>query len=118
MLNGLKHKSLYVKTRVVAIGMCYNPALVRDEPVGSPASVKRVYYLTLKTHFQSVRSNKTADWYVTPIYRKYIALRTMGKRYEIVTTCMKMCFLYNHFWYLLRSAGLRDLEMHRRMVSE
>ena len=25
------------------MGMCYNPALVRDWPLGSPAFVKRVY---------------------------------------------------------------------------
>ena len=32
-----------VQKRVVAMGMCYNPALVRDKPLGSPASVKRVF---------------------------------------------------------------------------
>ena len=25
------------------MGMCYNPALVRDKPLGAPASVKLVY---------------------------------------------------------------------------
>ena len=25
--------------------MCYNPALVRDKPLGAPASVKLVYYM-------------------------------------------------------------------------
>ena len=41
---GLKHISFYVQKRVVAMGMCYNPVLVRDKPLGSPTSVKRVYY--------------------------------------------------------------------------
>ena len=27
------------------MGMCYNPVLVRDKPLGSPASVKRIYWL-------------------------------------------------------------------------
>ena len=43
MDNGLKHILLYVQKHVEAMGMCYNPALVRDKPLGSPASVKREF---------------------------------------------------------------------------
>ena len=38
MDHELKHISFYVKKRVVSMGMCYNPALVHDKPLGSPAS--------------------------------------------------------------------------------
>ena len=44
MDHGLKHVSFYVQKHVIAMGMCYNPALVGDKPLGSPASVKRVYW--------------------------------------------------------------------------
>ena len=30
---------------VVALGMCHNPPLIRDKPLGVPASVKLVYWL-------------------------------------------------------------------------
>ena len=43
-LHELKHISFYVQKRVVAMGMCYNPALVRDKPLGLTASVKWVYW--------------------------------------------------------------------------
>ena len=43
MDHGLKHISFYVQKRVVAMGMCCNPVLVRDKPLGAPASVKWVY---------------------------------------------------------------------------
>ena len=46
MDHGLKYISFYVKKREVAMGMCYNPALVRDKPLGSPVSVKRVYWIS------------------------------------------------------------------------
>ena len=42
MDHGLKHVSFYLQKRVVAMGMCYNPALVRDNSLGAPASVQRV----------------------------------------------------------------------------
>ena len=41
--HGLKHISFYVQKRVGAMGMCYNPALVGDKPLGALASLKRVY---------------------------------------------------------------------------
>ena len=43
MDHGLKDISFYVQKRVIAMGMCYNPALVRDKLQGSPASAKQVY---------------------------------------------------------------------------
>ena len=46
MDHGLKHISFYVQQRVVAMGMCYNPVLIRDKPLGARASVKRVYCST------------------------------------------------------------------------
>ena len=49
MDHGLKHIPLYVQKRVVAMGMHYNPALVRDKLLGAPASVKRVYCFMLVT---------------------------------------------------------------------
>ena len=45
MHHGLRYISFYVKKRVVSMGMCYNPALVRDKPLGSHTYVKRVYCL-------------------------------------------------------------------------
>ena len=42
MEHGLKHITLYVQKHIAALGMCYNPALVRDKPLGAPASVKSV----------------------------------------------------------------------------
>ena len=45
MDHGLKHISFYVQKRVIAMGMCYDPALVRDKPLGALGSVKRVYYV-------------------------------------------------------------------------
>ena len=44
MEHGLKQISFYVQKRIVAMARCYVPALVHDKPLGSPASVKRVYY--------------------------------------------------------------------------
>ena len=41
--HDLKHISFYVQKRVVAMGVCYNPALVRGKLLGLPASVKWVY---------------------------------------------------------------------------
>ena len=43
MDHELKHISFYVQKHVVSMGMCYNPALVREKPLGVPASVKRIY---------------------------------------------------------------------------
>ena len=43
MEHGLKHFSFYVQKHIVTMGMCYNPTLVRDKPLGTPASVKLVY---------------------------------------------------------------------------
>ena len=40
MEHGLKPISFYVQKHLVAMGMCYDPALVRDKPLGAPASVK------------------------------------------------------------------------------
>ena len=45
MEHELKHISFYVQKYIVAMGMFYNPALVRDKPLEAPASVKRVYYI-------------------------------------------------------------------------
>ena len=45
MDHGLKHIPFYVQKRVEAMGMCYNPALYRNKPLGAPASVKWVYWL-------------------------------------------------------------------------
>ena len=44
MDHGLKHISFCVQKRVVAMGMCFNPALVPDKLLGVPTSVKQVYY--------------------------------------------------------------------------
>ena len=43
MEHGLKHTTFYVQNHIAALAMCYNPALVRDKPLGSTASVKLVY---------------------------------------------------------------------------
>ena len=43
MDHELKHISFYVQKRVVAMGMCYNPALVRNKLLGLTASVYWVY---------------------------------------------------------------------------
>ena len=37
--------TLYVQKHVAVLAMCHNPALVRDKPLGVPASVNLVYYL-------------------------------------------------------------------------
>ena len=41
--HGLKHIMCYVQKHTAALVMCYNPALVRDKPLGVPASVELVY---------------------------------------------------------------------------
>ena len=43
MEHGLKHITFYVQKHIAALGRCYNPELVRDKPLGVPASVKLVY---------------------------------------------------------------------------
>ena len=43
MEHGLTHISFYVQKHMVAMGMCYDPELVCDKPLGTPASVKLVY---------------------------------------------------------------------------
>ena len=43
MDHGLKLILFYVQKHIIAMGMCYNPALVRDKPLRAPASVKLVY---------------------------------------------------------------------------
>ena len=45
MDHGLKHISFYVQKHIRSMSMCYNPALVRDKPLGAPTSVKLVIYL-------------------------------------------------------------------------
>ena len=45
MEHGLKHITYYVQKHIAALVMCYNPALVRDKPLGAPTSVKLVYWL-------------------------------------------------------------------------
>ena len=54
MDHELKHISFYVQKRVVAMGMCYNPALVRNKPLRSPSSVKWVYW---PYHKESTRAD-------------------------------------------------------------
>ena len=43
MGHGLKLIMFYVQKHIAALGMCHNPALVRDKPLGVPTSVKLVY---------------------------------------------------------------------------
>ena len=45
MEHGLKHIKFYVQKHIAILAMCYNPALVRDKPLGAPASVKQVYWM-------------------------------------------------------------------------
>ena len=47
MEHGLKHISFYVQKQIVAMGMCYNPALVRNKPLGAPESVKLVHSICI-----------------------------------------------------------------------
>ena len=61
MDHELKHISFYVQKRVVAMGMCYNPALVRNKPLGSPASVKWVYCNSPYCLHQ-IRSTSNGSW--------------------------------------------------------
>ena len=42
-MHGLKDIMFYLQNHIAALAMCYNPALVRDKPLGAPASVKPVY---------------------------------------------------------------------------
>ena len=44
MGHGLKLITFYVQKHIAALGMCHNPALVRDPPLGATASVKLTYY--------------------------------------------------------------------------
>ena len=50
---GLKHISFYVQKHIVALAMCYNPALVRDKPLGAPESVKLKAYGISRGSMQS-----------------------------------------------------------------
>ena len=43
MEHGLKDILFYVQNHIAILAMCYNPALVRNKPLGAPASVKWVY---------------------------------------------------------------------------
>ena len=43
MGHALKLITFYVQKHIVALGMCHKPPLVRDKPLGAPASVKLVY---------------------------------------------------------------------------
>ena len=43
MEHGLKHITFNVQKHIAVNAMYYNPGLVRDKPLGAPASVKRVY---------------------------------------------------------------------------
>ena len=45
MEHGLNFLLFYVQKHIIAMAMCYNPALVLDKPLGAPASVKLVYSL-------------------------------------------------------------------------
>ena len=58
MEQGLKQIAFYVQQHIVAMAMCYNPALVCDKPLGAPASVKRVYYIM---HIRPKRVNHTTQ---------------------------------------------------------
>ena len=42
MEHGLKHVTLYVQNMLAALAMCSTPVIVRDKPLGAPASVKLV----------------------------------------------------------------------------
>ena len=42
MEDGLNYIMFYVKKHIAHVSMCYNPPLVRDKPLGTPASVKLV----------------------------------------------------------------------------
>ena len=35
--------AFYVQKHIAALAMCHNPPLVRDKPLGAPASVKLVF---------------------------------------------------------------------------
>ena len=47
MDHGLKPISFYVQKLVVAMGMCYNPALVHDKSLGVPISA--IFEIALST---------------------------------------------------------------------
>ena len=40
MEHGLKYFTSYVQKHIAPLAMCYHPPLVRDKPLGAPASVK------------------------------------------------------------------------------
>ena len=42
MEHGLKHITFCVQKHIASLTICYNPSLVRDKPIGAPASVKFV----------------------------------------------------------------------------
>ena len=43
MEHGLKLIAFYVQKHKAVLAMCHNPSLVRDKPLGAPASVKLVF---------------------------------------------------------------------------
>ena len=43
MGHGLKLITFYVKKHIAGLARCHNPSLVRDNPLGAPASVKMIY---------------------------------------------------------------------------
>ena len=69
MEHGLKHILFYVLKHIVALPMCYNPALVCDKPQGAPASVKLVYSDKWKLGYLRTPSH---DFISRPILRVHL----------------------------------------------
>ena len=62
MGHGLKLITFYVQKLIAALAMCHNLLLVRDKPLGAPASVKLVYW-TLGNTF-NWNSNENITFFI------------------------------------------------------
>ena len=60
MEHGLTLISFYVQKHIAALAMCDNPELVRDKPLGAPASVKLL--LAILGHQELELNLKTSGW--------------------------------------------------------
>ena len=60
MGHGLKLISFYVQKHIAALAMCDKPELVRDKPLGAPASVKLLQDII--GHQELEPNLKTSGW--------------------------------------------------------
>ena len=99
MEHGLKHISFYVQKHTAALVRSYNLGLVRDKPLGAPASMKLIHNTVATVPEQVTARWQYWAWPVNMVSTHEISL-IMGS-----FKGLKYCCLLGNFLEMKKSGG-------------